>query len=60
MLDQPALLPPNVYDAEPIPPEAMAEVTRILTTGDLFRYTADASPVARMNRDRAFIPKRNA
>lgn len=46
MLPQPQLLPPNVYDAEPIPPEAMAEVTRILTTGDLFRYTNDASPVA--------------
>jgi len=26
---------PNVYDAEPIPPAALAEVTRILQTGDL-------------------------
>jgi len=33
-------LPPNVYDAEPIPAAAMAEVERLLTSGDLFRYTA--------------------
>ena len=39
-------LPPNVYDAEPIPDAAMAEVTRILTSGDLFRYTNENSPVA--------------
>ncbi|WP_439104171.1 DegT/DnrJ/EryC1/StrS family aminotransferase [Celeribacter marinus] len=31
---------PNVYDAEPIPEEARAEVERLLTSGDLFRYTA--------------------
>ncbi|PRY78291.1 dTDP-4-amino-4,6-dideoxygalactose transaminase [Yoonia maritima] len=37
---------PNVYDAEPIPESAMAEVTRILQSGDLFRYTSDDSPVA--------------
>ncbi len=38
---------PNVYDAEPIPQAAMAEVTRLLTTGDLFRYTAAAdAPVS--------------
>lgn len=36
---------PNVYDAEPIPPAALDEVTRILKTGDLFRYTMDTSPV---------------
>ncbi|MEE9387567.1 MAG: aminotransferase class I/II-fold pyridoxal phosphate-dependent enzyme [Paracoccaceae bacterium] len=40
-------LPPNVYDAEPIPQEARSEIDRLLTSGDLFRYTsADASPVA--------------
>ena len=33
-------LPPNVYDAEPIPASAMAEVERLLQSGDLFRYTA--------------------
>ncbi len=38
---------PNVYDAEPIPAEARAEIDRMLQTGDLFRYTsAEASPVA--------------
>lgn len=38
---------PNVYDAEPIPSEAMAEVERLLTSGDLFRYTApEGAPVA--------------
>ena len=37
---------PNVYDAEPIPESAMAEVTRILQSGDLFRYTSENSPVA--------------
>ncbi len=31
---------PNVYDAEPIPEDARAEVERLLTSGDLFRYTA--------------------
>ncbi|QQA41635.1 DegT/DnrJ/EryC1/StrS family aminotransferase [Pelagovum pacificum] len=41
------ILPPNVYDAEPIPAAAMAEVERLLTSGDLFRYTApENSPVA--------------
>ncbi|MDU8941861.1 DegT/DnrJ/EryC1/StrS family aminotransferase [Ovoidimarina sediminis] len=40
---------PNTYDAEPIPDTARAEVDRLLSTGDLFRYTAkDASPVARL------------
>jgi dTDP-4-amino-4,6-dideoxygalactose transaminase len=37
---------PNVYDAEPIPASALAEVTRLLSTGDLFRYTSENSPVA--------------
>ncbi|MGR3292109.1 MAG: DegT/DnrJ/EryC1/StrS family aminotransferase [Paracoccaceae bacterium] len=40
-------LPPNVYDAEPIPASARGEIDRMLQSGDLFRYTcADASPVA--------------
>ncbi|QOL80885.1 DegT/DnrJ/EryC1/StrS family aminotransferase [Pseudooceanicola spongiae] len=39
-------LPPNVYDAEPIPEAARAEIERLLTSGDLFRYTApENSPV---------------
>jgi dTDP-4-amino-4,6-dideoxygalactose transaminase len=33
-------LPPNVYDAEPIPASARKEIERLLQTGDLFRYTA--------------------
>ncbi|WP_227269908.1 DegT/DnrJ/EryC1/StrS family aminotransferase [Roseobacter weihaiensis] len=37
---------PNLTAAEPIPDAAMAEVDRILRTGDLFRYGSDQSPVA--------------
>lgn len=33
-------LPPNVYDAEPIPEAAREEIERLLGSGDLFRYTA--------------------
>ncbi|MEM7710414.1 MAG: DegT/DnrJ/EryC1/StrS family aminotransferase, partial [Pseudomonadota bacterium] len=36
---------PNVYDAEPIPDAAQAEITRLLGSGDLFRYTSKNSPV---------------
>ena len=43
---------PNVYDAEPIPEAARAEIDRLLTTGDLFRYTApDAAPVALLEKE---------
>jgi dTDP-4-amino-4,6-dideoxygalactose transaminase len=31
---------PNVHDAEPIPEAAQTEIARLLTSGDLFRYTA--------------------
>lgn len=37
---------PNLTAAEPIPEAALAEVNRILQTGDLFRYGSDQSPVA--------------
>ena len=38
---------PNCYDAEPIPASARAEIERLLSTGDLFRYTApEGAPVA--------------
>lgn len=38
---------PNSYDAEPIPAAARDEVERLLTSGDLFRYTApENAPVA--------------
>lgn len=43
---------PNVYDAEPIPAEAMAEIGRLLASGDLFRYTApEGAPVARLEAE---------
>ncbi|MEM9972821.1 MAG: aminotransferase class I/II-fold pyridoxal phosphate-dependent enzyme [Pseudomonadota bacterium] len=40
-------LAPNAYDAEPIPEAARAEVERLLTSGDLFRYTTpEDAPVS--------------
>ncbi|MGR3551284.1 DegT/DnrJ/EryC1/StrS family aminotransferase [Pseudooceanicola sp.] len=33
-------LPPNVYDAEPIPEAAREKIEALLASGDLFRYTA--------------------
>ena len=50
-----AVSAPNVYDAEPIPASAMAEVTRILTSGDLFRYTSDNSPVTLLEQEFAAL-----
>ncbi|MGH1425607.1 MAG: DegT/DnrJ/EryC1/StrS family aminotransferase [Pseudooceanicola sp.] len=45
-------LPPNVYDAEPIPDSARAEIERLLQSGDLFRYTAPMdAPVALLERE---------
>jgi dTDP-4-amino-4,6-dideoxygalactose transaminase len=45
-------LAPNVYDAEPIPAAAMAEIERLLSTGDLFRYTAaEGAPVALLEQE---------
>ncbi len=38
---------PNVYDAEPIPESARTAIEHLLTSGDLFRYTAPgATPVS--------------
>lgn len=43
---------PNVYDAEPIPPSARAEIDRLLQSGDLFRYTSpEASPVTLLEQE---------
>lgn len=43
---------PNVYDAEPIPDAARAEIDRLLQSGDLFRYTApEGAPVALLERE---------
>ncbi|MEO3428821.1 aminotransferase class I/II-fold pyridoxal phosphate-dependent enzyme [Pelagibius sp. CAU 1746] len=43
--------PPNLYDAEPIPDSAREEIEALLSSGDLFRYRADAdSPAAALER----------
>jgi dTDP-4-amino-4,6-dideoxygalactose transaminase len=42
---------PNLYAAEPIPPAALAAVTDLLQTGDLFRYTSDNAPVATLEAE---------
>ncbi|WP_136635039.1 DegT/DnrJ/EryC1/StrS family aminotransferase [Pseudooceanicola onchidii] len=45
-------LPPNVYDAEPIPEAAREEIERLLQSGDLFRYTApEDAPVTLLETD---------
>jgi dTDP-4-amino-4,6-dideoxygalactose transaminase len=45
-------LAPNVYDAEPIPEAARSEIERLLTSGDLFRYTApEGAPVALLEQE---------
>jgi dTDP-4-amino-4,6-dideoxygalactose transaminase len=46
---------PNVYDAEPIPAAARAEIETLLTSGDLFRYRGSDSPVAALERDFAAL-----
>jgi len=47
-----AVTPPNVYDAEPIPERARAEIEALLRSGDLFRYTAATdAPVTLLERD---------
>ncbi len=49
-------LAPNVYDAEPIPEAARAEIDRLLQTGDLFRYTApEDAPVALLEAEFAAL-----
>jgi dTDP-4-amino-4,6-dideoxygalactose transaminase len=48
----------SVYDAEPIPESAIAEVTALLNSGDLFRYTTpdgSLSPVARLETEFAAL-----
>ncbi len=45
-------LAPNVYDAEPIPEAARAEIERLLQSGDLFRYTVpENAPVSLLERE---------
>jgi dTDP-4-amino-4,6-dideoxygalactose transaminase len=50
-----ALPAPNVYDAEPIPEAARAEIDRLLASGDLFRYTSEGAPVARLEEEFAAL-----
>ena len=43
---------PNTYASDPIPDAARAEIDRLLTSGDLFRYTAAAgAPVALLEQE---------
>lgn len=50
------IVPPNVYDAEPIPEAARAEIERLLASGDLFRYTApEGAPVALLEAEFAAL-----
>ncbi len=47
---------PNVYDAEPIPAAALEEVTKLLNSADLFRYTrAEDAPVSRLEQEFATL-----
>ncbi len=46
---------PNVYDAEPIPEAARAEIDRLLASGDLFRYTNEGAPVALLEEEFAAL-----
>ena len=50
------VIAPNVYDAEPIPDAARAEIDRLIATGDLFRYTApENAPVALLEAEFAAL-----
>jgi perosamine synthetase len=50
------IIAPNVYDAESIPEAARAEIDRLLTSGDLFRYTAPQdAPVALLEAEFAAL-----
>ena len=53
---------PDVYQAEPIPAAARAEIERLLQSGDLFRYTApEGAPVALLEAEfAAFLGSRYA
>lgn len=43
---------PDLHRAEPIPPEALAEIQRLMSDADLFRYTAASdAPVALLERE---------
>ncbi|MBI1416527.1 MAG: aminotransferase class I/II-fold pyridoxal phosphate-dependent enzyme [Limimaricola sp.] len=46
---------PSQTQAEAIPAAAMDEIARLLQTGDLFRYTSDASPVSLLEAEFAAL-----
>ncbi len=46
---------PDLLAAEPIPEAGTAEVLRLLQSGDLFRYTAEGSPVALLESEFAAL-----
>ncbi|MGX9354592.1 DegT/DnrJ/EryC1/StrS family aminotransferase [Roseobacteraceae bacterium S113] len=47
---------PNMHEAEPIPAAAKAEIDRLLSSGDLFRYTAPQdAPVALLEAEFAAL-----
>jgi dTDP-4-amino-4,6-dideoxygalactose transaminase len=47
---------PDMHTAEPIPEAARAEIERLLSSGDLFRYTApENAPVALLEREFAEV-----
>ena len=49
-------LPPNVYDAEPIPEAAREQIDKMLKSGDLFRYTApENAPVTLLEHEFAAL-----
>ncbi|WP_171098278.1 DegT/DnrJ/EryC1/StrS aminotransferase family protein [Ruegeria sp. HKCCD7255] len=49
-------LPPNVHDAEPIPPAARDAIDALMQSGDLFRYTAPQdAPVALLEAEFAAL-----
>ncbi len=57
----PTCPPPNCYDAEPIPEAARAEIERLLSSGDLFRYTSENAPVSLLEAEfAAFMGTRYA
>ena len=55
-LDETAAKAPNVYDAEPIPDAARLAIEAMLSSGDLFRYTAAKdAPVALLEAEFAAL-----
>lgn len=42
---------PDCYSAEPIPDIAFLEIMSLMKSGDLFRYTSETSPVAKLERE---------